>query len=223
MVAGLLLLVSAGLVSEAAASSFRLTDEEGVTHYTNAPSDPRYQSLPGMSGTAAGWLRVPVAARPGYGDQIREIAGRHGVSPSLVEAVIRVESAFNSRAVSPKGAQGLMQLMPRTALSLGVRNAFDPIQNIDGGVRHLRYLLHRFPGNVALALAAYNAGEGAVNAYGGRIPPYPETQQYVRKILELHGEAGGTGETSQVIYRHEDPDGTITFSNIPPPTRVRLR
>jgi soluble lytic murein transglycosylase-like protein len=222
LVAGVLLLGSAGFAPASAASSFRLTDAEGVTHYTNAPTDPRYQNMPGMSGTAAGWLRVP-AAGSGYGEQIREIAARYGVSPRLVEAVIRVESAFNPRALSPKGAQGLMQLMPQTALSLGVRNAFDPIQNIDGGVRHLRYLLDRYPGNVQLALAAYNAGQGAVSAYGGRIPPYPETQEYVRKVLHLHGHGEGTAQPPQVIYRHEDPDGTITFSNIPPPNRARLR
>ena len=152
-------------------------------------------------------------------DSNLDIAGRYGLSPSLVESVIRVESAFNAAAVSRKGAQGLMQLMPRTATSLGVRNAFDPKQNIEGGVRHLRYLIDRYPGNLPLALAAYNAGAGAVDTYRG-IPPYPETQDYVRKILQIHG--GGVG-VSQPIFRYEDGRGSVTYTNVPPAGRVRLR
>ena len=110
---------------------------------------------------------------------IDTIAKRHGVDPLLVRAVIRVESNFDPKAVSPKGAAGLMQLMPETAMRYGVENRFDPAQNIDGGVRYLRDLMAMFDGNLSLALAAYNAGEGAVLKYGRRIPPYPETQQYV--------------------------------------------
>jgi len=212
------LLIAAELPSVAAAASYRLTDPDGVTHFTNAPTDPRYRRIPGLSGTLAGWLRLPEGATGKYAEDIREISSRYGLDSGLVESVIRVESAFNPSAVSRKGAQGLMQLMPQTASSLGVRDAFDPRQNIEGGVRHLRHLMDRFPGNLPLALAAYNAGENAVTHYRG-IPPYPETQQYVRRILEIH--AGG--EASQVIYRHEDPDGTVTYTNIRPPTGLRLR
>lgn len=201
------------------ASSYRLTDDEGVTHFTNAPTDPRYRQMPGTTGTNAGWLRLPPAAQARYQEEIKEIAGRYGMSPSLVESVIRVESAFNASAVSRKGAQGLMQLMPQTASSLGVRNAFDPRQNIEGGVRHLRYLIDRYPGNLPLALAAYNAGAGAVDTYRG-IPPYPETQDYVRRILQIHG--GGVG-VSQPIFRYEDGRGSVTYTNVPPAGRVRLR
>jgi len=118
-----------------------------------------------------------VVARPEH--PIDAIARRHGVDPLLVRAVIRVESNFDPRAVSPKGAAGLMQLMPATATRYGVENRFDPAQNIDGGVRYLRDLMAMFDGNLSLALAAYNAGKGAVLKYGRRIPPYPETQQYV--------------------------------------------
>jgi hypothetical protein len=214
------LLTTTGLpIVEGHASSYRLTDGEGVTHFTNAPTDPRYRQMPGMTGTNAGWLRLPPATQARYQDEIKEIAGRYGLSPSLVESVIRVESAFNASAVSRAGAQGLMQLMPRTATSLGVRNAFDPRQNIEGGVRHLRYLVDRYPGNLALALAAYNAGAGAVDTYRG-IPPYPETQDYVRRILQIHG--GGVA-VSQPIYRYEDGQGSVTYTNVPPAGRVRLR
>lgn len=112
----------------------------------------------------------------------REIAQRHGVDPELVAAVVSVESGFDPQAVSPKGAQGLMQLMPSTAATLGVEDPLDPQQNLDGGVRHLRALLTSYRGNRRLALAAYNAGAGAVARHKG-VPPYRETQDYVRKVL----------------------------------------
>lgn len=111
------------------------------------------------------------------------IAARHGVDEHLVHAVIEVESGFNPRAVSSAGASGLMQLMPGTARRFGVRSTFDPGDNIDGGVRYLRLLLQLFGGNVRLALAGYNAGEGAVMRNGWRIPPYSETQKYVPAVL----------------------------------------
>ena len=123
-------------------------------------------------------------ARARYAREIRESSERHGVSRELVEAVIQVESAFNPLAVSRRGAQGLMQLMPETARALGVQNVFDPRENIEGGVRHLRHLIVRFPGDLPRALAAYNAGEGAVESFEG-IPPYAETRGYVRKVLLL--------------------------------------
>ncbi len=198
-----------------ASGLYRLVDEDGVAHFTNSPTDPRFKRIGALSsGTAQGWLRLPEGVRARFGDEIREVAARHGVAADLVEAVIRVESAFNPRAVSNKGAQGLMQLMPRTASSLGVRNVFDPRENIEGGVRHLRYLLDRYPGNVPLALAAYNAGEKAVDFYGG-IPPYAETQQYVQKILGPIGVGSGRGEVRSVVYRYTEADGTVTITNIP--------
>jgi soluble lytic murein transglycosylase-like protein len=211
--------------SRAAAGPYRLVDEDGVTHLTDTPNDPRYRAMSGFSGTAAGWLKVPEATRkgPAFGQAIRETAERYGVSANLVEAVIRVESAFNPWAVSPKGARGLMQLMPGTAYALGVRDSFNPLQNIEGGVRHLRRLLDRYPGNPAFALAAYNAGEGAVDQYRG-IPPYQETRQYVKKVLEHSGltaasaAEGAPAEPPQLIYRYEDAEGTVIFSNLPPVT-----
>jgi soluble lytic murein transglycosylase-like protein len=113
------------------------------------------------------------------------VARRHGLDPDLVIAVVSVESGFRPQAVSPKGAQGLMQLMPRTAESLGVVDAFDPEENLDGGVRHLVQLLTQYDGDVERALAAYNAGERAVRRHHG-VPPYRETRAYVKKVLERY-------------------------------------
>jgi len=206
-----------------AGGAYSRIDGDGVTHITDAPTDSRFRRVAGLSGTANGWLRVPQAARGArWGRDIHEISERYGVDASLVHAVIDAESAFNPWAVSRKGAQGLMQLMPRTASALGVRDSFNPRENIEGGVRHLRYLLDRYPADLSLALAAYNAGEGSVDYYGG-IPPYPETQQYVQKILSRGGgaEAATPGSPPQVIYRSEDADGTVTFSNIPPAAAMR--
>lgn len=114
-----------------------------------------------------------------------DVARRHGLDPELVRAVVSVESGFRAEAVSSKGAQGLMQLMPTTAAALGVGDAFDPVQNLDGGARHLGALLTLYGGDLQRALAAYNAGEGAVARHGG-IPPYRETRAYVRKVLKRY-------------------------------------
>ena len=110
-------------------------------------------------------------------------SARHGVDPLLIYSIMHQESTFKQRAVSHKGARGLMQLMPGTAARFGVRNIFDPRENIEGGTRYVRWLLDRFRGDVRLALAGYNAGEGAVDKYGWRVPPYSETQNYVRRIF----------------------------------------
>jgi soluble lytic murein transglycosylase-like protein len=127
--------------------------------------------------------------RSPYGKVIYDIAIRHSINPHLVAALIHVESAFNARAVSPKGAYGLMQLLPETARRFGVtrkKDLFNPKKNLEAGVRYLKWLADRFGGDAEKILAAYNAGEGAVERFGG-IPPYQETQSYVQKIFELLG------------------------------------
>jgi soluble lytic murein transglycosylase-like protein len=161
------------------------TTKTSLPRQLTAPALPRASFLPHYH---HGYRRprrwAPIVARTtNYDDLIWEISTRHGVDYALVKAVIRTESNFNPRAVSSKGACGLMQLMPQTARRHSVRNSYSPRDNIEGGVKHLRMLLDRYTGNERLALAAYNAGEHAVERYGMRIPPYRETREYVPKVL----------------------------------------
>lgn len=212
------LLLAAGTpAAPASDSARRLVDTDGVVHLTNVPTDPRYRGLPGASGTSAGWPRLPVRAWTRYPADIEEMAREHGVSPALIEAVVHIESGFDPTAVSPKGARGLMQLMPKTAAALGVLDRFDPRENIRGGVRHLRYLLERYRGSVVLALAAYNAGEGAVDTHRA-VPPYPETQQYVQRVLRRAGLADSHAN-AEPFYRYAGADDVLTYSNLPPRSR----
>ena len=155
-----------------------------------------------------------------YAREIAEASARYAVPERLIWAVIRVESGFDRRAVSPKGARGLMQLMPETAAMLGVRDPFDPRQNIHGGTRHLRSLMERFRHDVRLAVAAYNAGEKPVAQYRG-VPPYPETRDYVTQVMRFYRRARG-GPTSSArgelragdVRRIVEPNGTVLYTNI---------
>ena len=142
-------------------------------------------------------------------------AARHNVDPNLVRAVVKVESNFNSNAVSRKGAMGLMQLMPSTARSLNVKNPFDPQQNVDAGVRHLKQLLESYGGDVNLTLAAYNAGSGAVARSSG-VPRFAETQNYVRRITNLYYggfDLGPSGPSRDPVRVQRDARGVLYISN----------
>jgi soluble lytic murein transglycosylase-like protein len=141
---------------------------------------------------------VSSAYRDTYDDLIVKHAQARKVRPDLVRAVVQVESGYDPRAVSPKGAMGLMQLMPTTASQLGVRAPFDPEENIRGGTAYLRQLLDRFQGNEELALAAYNAGPVAVDRYGNKVPPYQETRDYVRKVKTQTTVA--TSQPARTVY-----------------------
>ena len=178
---------------DASANIYAFKDENGVTHFSNLPHlDRRYKMV----------YRIPTSAqlRPNAwsssGPRVVDIeklipiianaARANGLDAKLVHAVIRAESGYNENALSPKGAVGLMQLIPATAQRYGVTNSRDPTENISGGTRYLRDLLKMFNGDVELALAGYNAGENAVIRAGNRIPPYPETMAYVPKVLNFY-------------------------------------
>lgn len=149
----------------------------------------------GLSAEAGGWMdksgmwreRGWTTGNKQIDSLIRGNGAAHGVDPYLVFCVMEQESQFNARALSPKGARGLMQLMPGTARRFGVRNVHDPAQNINGGTRYLKELMRMFGGRVDLVLASYNAGEGAVMKYNYRVPPYRETRNYVQRISQSYG------------------------------------
>ncbi|HBY58994.1 MAG TPA: lytic transglycosylase domain-containing protein, partial [Solibacterales bacterium] len=153
---------------------------------------------------------------------LEETAREHGVEPALVHSVISVESGYNPFAVSPKGAEGLMQLIPGTARRLGVNNSFDPRQNVAAGVKHLKYLQDLYQGDLRLALAAYNAGEGAVKRYGD-VPPYRETEGYVYKVGKKLRDARAREQAKAPVKKvpsrehselvaYRDPDGRLHLS-----------
>jgi soluble lytic murein transglycosylase-like protein len=180
-------LLAAGGGGLAYADIYSFVDSSGVTHFTNVPVDGRYRLLlasPAEERAARpeGWLAKSAEFDP----YIERAARSQSVHPELVRAVIVVESAFNPHAVSKRGAVGLMQLRPATARRYGVADAFDPEQNIAAGVHYLRDLLTRYGNNLELTLAAYNAGEDAVERYGHSIPPFAETQHYVPTVLRIY-------------------------------------
>lgn len=190
----LLLLMLTAWAWPVQADLYAFTDENGVLNITNVPSyDARYKmihrepkSAPRRDYSTGSLRSLRRAKRPaGLDGMVSRAAQTYQVDPALVHAVIHAESGFNPQAVSPKGASGLMQLMPATARRYGVRDIFDPSQNITGGVRYLRDLLKMFGNNPRLAVAAYNAGENSVLRFGG-VPPYPETTNYVSRVLSLH-------------------------------------
>ncbi len=189
-----LCLLGFGLSPAARADIYAYTAADGSVSLSNVPVDPRYRALLSGQGGVAG-LRSssgpgampPLrASKARYDRMVDEAAHAHGLEGALLHAVISVESHYNPRAVSSKGAAGLMQLMPATAQRYGVSDAFDPAQNLHGGAQYLRDLLTLFNSDMSLALAAYNAGENAVIRNGNRIPPYRETREYVPRVLDYY-------------------------------------
>jgi len=177
----------------ATANIYSFTDEKGVVHFSNLPHlDKRFRmvyriptegTMRPNAWSASGPVTIDIGK---YVPIIARAAKINGLDPKLIHAVIRAESGYNARALSPKGAVGLMQLIPATAQRYGVANINDPSDNIHGGTRYLRDLLTMFNGNVELALAGYNAGENAVIRAGNRIPNYPETMAYVPKVMNFY-------------------------------------
>jgi soluble lytic murein transglycosylase-like protein len=175
------------------AGIYRYVDENGVIHFTNCPRDPQFQlyireskedvglESPAQTSTAS----FSSADSRNFDSFITEFAKKYEVDFALIKAIIRAESGFNPYAISRKGAKGLMQLMPETALRMKVSNVFSPKDNIEGGVRYFKYLLSLFDNDLRLSLAAYNAGENVVSQLG-TIPPYRETVDYVRRVLNFY-------------------------------------
>lgn len=201
------------LSSHCQADAYQCVDSKGMIHLTNSPQNcrgviktlvklpPLPQNKPKPEDPAVTALqfnlpKLPVKSKPKsgsvndanrryYAGAINQIAGQYGLDPNLMHAVISAESGYNPNAVSPAGAMGIMQLMPATAQRFGVINPYDPVANMHGGARYLRFLINLF-NDLNLALAAYNAGENAVARYGNTIPPYSETQTYVTRVRQFY-------------------------------------
>ena len=181
----------------ASADIYGFVDEAGVTHFSNVPTDGRYRLVLAAPPEPAEGRDPHWLARSRAFDPLIESAAREAqVHPQLVRAIIVVESAFNPRAVSRRGALGLMQLLPATARRYGASDAFDPGQNITAGTRYLRDLMARYGDNLELVLAAYNAGADAVERYGKRVPPFAETRQYVPAVLRIYRALVDAGASS---------------------------
>lgn len=179
------MLLAAATATAAAAQIYIVVEEDGTRRFTNSPA-----------ASADVFLETRFTGRPvtramvPFRREIDDASIRSGIDSRLIEAIIAAESAFDHQALSKKGAQGLMQLMPDTADRFGVANVWDPRQNIEGGTAYLLWLIEEFDGDLVRVLAAYNAGEGAVTRYDG-VPPYPETEQYVQRVMAYFNGLGG--------------------------------
>jgi soluble lytic murein transglycosylase len=182
-------------------------DEQGVFHFSNTPEHKKYTKFMSEDTQTSKSSHIYQ-----YSNIINTISKKYNIHPSLVNAVIKVESNWNTKAVSKKGALGLMQLMPSTAKEMQVSNPFDPIENIEGGIRYLRYLLDTFNGDLDLALAAYNAGPETVERFRG-IPPISETRNYIKKVRSIY--QPNEQEISNTIYKILKEDGTVLYTNTP--------
>jgi soluble lytic murein transglycosylase-like protein len=210
--------------SVASSDVYKYVDENGVTCYTDAPFGKKSEKT-AIRSNSSQTVKTNTPNRnfvaADYHYYVQQAADKYEIEPELIHAVIRTESNGNHRAVSKKGAMGLMQLMPATANDLNVTNPFNPEENIDGGTRYLKYLIEKFNGNLTLALAAYNSGPTNVEKYGN-VPPFTETRQYVNKVYSLY--SGRKNYNVSVASSHREErsapivkvvldDGTILFTN----------
>ncbi len=207
-------------VSAASAEIYKYVNEDGVVCYTDAPFGKKSQLIE-EDKVLPKRQKADMQTRSDFSSYVHQAAAKYDLEPELIKAVISTESNGNHRAVSRKGAIGLMQLMPATANDLNVINPFNPEENIEGGTRYLKQLLERFNGNLTLALAAYNSGPKTVEKYGA-VPPILETRQYVKKVFSLYNgkktyELSDMSSSSQKqnspIYKIVLDDGTILFTN----------
>lgn len=180
---------------QARADFFQYTDDAGVVHITNVPTSKKFKWMmeerkPSILSPMNPAYRK--LSKQKFDELISSKASMYGIDPHLVRAIVKAESDFDEMAVSKKGAKGLMQLMPATASRMGVKNIHDPEDNVEGGIKYLSKLLKMFDWQVPLAVAAYNAGENAVVKYGNRIPPYNETQTYVKRVLRYYSHYKGS-------------------------------
>jgi hypothetical protein len=213
------------IASAGYADIYKYTDEKGVVCYTDAPLGKKSEKVMKEKSVGEEAPAVPFSGSvDDYGSYVIRAATKYEIEPELIHAVIKTESNGNERAVSRKGAIGLMQLMPSTAMDMDVSDPFNPEENIEGGAKYLKYLLERFKGDLTLALAAYNAGPTTVEKYGS-VPPISETRQYVKKVFSLY--SGKKSYTVPDHAKHEAPappvkiykvvleDGTTLFTNTP--------
>jgi soluble lytic murein transglycosylase-like protein len=195
---------------------YAYTDENGIQVFTNIPPVGPVQDL---KITGSIFSPAPSDSKPksqSYDAIVEKYASDYRLDPSLIRSIIATESGFNPKAVSPKGARGLMQLMPATAQQLGISNSFDPEQNIRGGVQHFRFLMDSFGNNLDLSLAAYNAGENLVQRLG-RVPDIKETRDYVQSVKKLYDKKDLPNPPSQpATFRFFDESGVLHLTNIPP-------
>lgn len=207
---------------ESHADIYKYVSDDGTIYFTNAPIKKNgsvvVKKKRSYQRSNREYSNV-YADRESFHNMVEEKARRHNIDPQLVKAVIKAESNWNPNAVSPKGAQGLMQLMPSTASIMGVSNPFNPEANIDGGIRYLKYLLQKFDGNLTLALAAYNAGPKLVERIKS-VPPIPETITYVSRVISYYSRGKGTVADVDLPVIKRDriqkiilKDGTILFTN----------
>jgi soluble lytic murein transglycosylase-like protein len=185
--------LGASAAYQAQAGIYTFADANGVFHFTNVPSDPHYAEMTPVKYSAPAGYSDKLAVTPGYphapnryGRLVAKAAREQKLDRALLQAVIAAESGYDPYAISRKGAVGLMQLRPETARRYGVRNLYDPAENIRGGAQYLRDLMRRFNNDLSLTLAAYNAGEDAIVRYGNRVPPYRETLEYVPRVMDLY-------------------------------------